>query len=216
MVETAEQVRERMARVRAARGKSKGSAQVISIDQEFAARNQGTRVRFNTPIEGESDGITEGGNVEHQRPGLVTMYKPTPQGYMPRQVPATSIAVNLENGWKSYCPDCNGQHGGDPNECPGREPIAVRICPVCDKRIYDNRVFTGYKSGASDANDPNVIADDSYKVSTPATRTKAALDLHIWMRHPQEAREMNLPSLPTDPASLGATASSNLPAGVVI
>lgn len=201
MPEDREAMLERMKRVRAGRGQ-KASVEVKAVSDEtvFAieAMNRPTQP-VTHPIEGEADGVTEGGNVTRLRGGLndtVTMYKPTPGGWMPRRVTAGSISMNLANGYKIRCPQCNGHHGTDPNECPGRDPIAVRVCPVCAKRIYDNRVTMDVDP---QEDDPNVIHDDAYRASTPAIRTKAALDWHIWNRHPQEAREMGLAPLPEAP-----------------
>lgn len=201
MPETPEALKARMARVRAGRGQ-KAKTEIISIsdEQEFAINAAQRAARPVTePIEGESDGVTENGHVTRLRGGVndtVTMYKPTPAGWMPRRVTAGSIAMNLANGYKIRCPQCNGQHGADPNECPGHDPVAVRVCPVCAKRIYDNRVTMDVDR---QEDDPNVIQDDAYAASTPAVRTKAALDWHIWNRHPQEAREMGLAPLPEAP-----------------
>ncbi len=180
---------------------------VISPDQEFAARHAADPMRESrTPVEDEHQGMTSGGTVTHVRPGTVTMYKPTPNGYSPRQVPANRIGVNLMEGWRSVCPQCNGHHGSDPNACAGREPIAYRICPVCPPnangephKVYDNRV-SGFSEEAVDHDDPNFIQDDAYAASTPAIRTKAALDWHIWNRHPQEAREMGLAAIAEQPS----------------
>lgn len=201
MPEDREAMLERMKRVRAGRGnKASVAINAISEEHEFAINASQRRMRPVTePIEGESDGATEGGNVTRLRGGVndtVTMYKPTPAGWMPRRVTAGSIDMNLANGYKIRCPECNGHHGVDPNECSGRAPMAVRICPVCAKRIYDNRVSIDVDF---QTDDPNVIQDEAYSASTPAVRTKAALDWHIWNRHPQEAREMGLAALPEAP-----------------
>lgn len=184
------------------RGLRAASVEVNPVhhDIEFmlAAANRERRPET-APLPGESEGLTEGGSVTQIKGGLkdtVTMYKPTPNGWMPRRVPIGSIAMNLAQGWRTTCGDCGGLHGADPNECPDRAATALRLCPVCGKRIYDNRVTTGVDPHLSDA---NVIQDDAYRASTPASRTKAALDWHIWNRHPQEAREMGLAALPEAP-----------------
>lgn len=201
MPEDREAMFERMKRVRAGKGKQASAViQTVSEETEFMinAANRPSRP-VNEPIEGENNGVTEGGIVTRLKGGLndtVTMYKPTPNGYMPRRVTTGSISMNLANGFTIRCPQCNGHHGGDPNECAGRDPIAVRICPVCSKRIYDNRVQQAVDMRADD---PNVIQDEAYAASTPAVRTKAALDWHIWNRHPQEAREMGLAALAKAP-----------------
>ncbi len=201
MPEDREAMLERMKLVRAGRGqRARTDIVAISDEQEFAINAAQRQIRPVTePIEGESDGVTERGSVTRLRGGVndtVTMYKPTPSGWMPRRVTAGSIPMNLANGYKIRCPQCNGHHGSDPNECTGREPMAVRLCPVCGKRIYDNRVAQAVDM---QTDDPNVIQDEAYSASTPAIRTKAALDWHIWNRHPQEAREMGLAPLAEPP-----------------
>ena len=104
--------------------------------------------------------------------------------------------MNLRNGWHSVCPDCSGQHSSDPNACPKRAPVAVRVCPVpsCGTRIYDNKVLGDVEATATV--DPNVIKDDAYEVSTPASRTKAELDLHLWVKHARWAQTHQVAQLP--------------------
>src|SRR5688500_18088713 len=159
MPEDREAMLERMKRVRAGRG-TKAKTDIVPIPDEAEFAINAAQRQFQPvtqPIEGESDGATEGGNVTRLRGGVtdtVTMYKPTPQGWMPRRVTSGSIPMNLANGYKIRCPQCNGHHGADPNECTGRDPIAVRICPVCAKRIYDNRVTAKVDLAEGD---PNVI-----------------------------------------------------------
>ena len=43
--------------------------------------------------------------------------------------------------------------------------------------------------------DPNIIHDEAYETTTPASRTKAALDAHLWARHPAEARALQIQRL---------------------
>ena len=200
MPEDREAMLERMARVRAGKGKKAGVETIpISDVQEFVMR-QATRQQMaeNTAIPGESDGFTEGGTVTRLKGGVndtEIMYKPTPNGYMPRRVTVGSVAMNIANGFKFRCPDCGGTHD-DPNDCTGRAPMARRICPVCGSKIDDNRVRQDVDL---QTDDPNVIQDDAYAESTPAIRTKAALDWHMWNRHPQESREMGLAPLVAAP-----------------
>lgn len=176
----------------------------VSEDQQFLAEQMARpRQARQSSIEGEAEGLSSGGVVTHTPTNTVTMYKPTPQGFMPRTVPVTSIPINLAAGWKRVCPDCAGHHGSNPNECPGREGVAYRICPVCPTdpephRVYDNRIYA-YDPANVDTSDPNFIQDEAYAATTPAQRTKAALDWHIWNRHPQEAREMGLPPISQPP-----------------
>lgn len=193
-------INERMARARAGRGqRAKVETIPISDVQEFITR-QATRKPMveNSPVPGESDGATFNGTVSQLKGGVndtEIMYKPTPNGYMPRRVTVGSVAMNIANGFKFRCPDCNGAHD-DPNDCAGRDPMARRICLVCGKKIDDNRVRMDVDMATDD---PNVIQDDAYAASTPAIRTKAALDWHMWNRHPQESREMGLAPLTMAP-----------------
>ena len=151
----------------------------------------------------EAEGGDEGGvTITHTRPGTTTMYKPTKGGFEPRLVSSSALRLLLNQGWKEVCPDCKGhhldkqgQHSTDPNLCSGKDPVAVRECPVCQKRIYDNVGFmetTGYEG----EEDPNVIREEAYSQSTGATRTKASLDLHLWQKHPRQAQMMGVPPLP--------------------
>ncbi len=147
----------------------------------------------------------ENGNVlvTHTRPGTLVMYKPTErQGFVPRTVSGSAIRLLLKQGWKEVCPDCNDRHlngdgvdSTDPNLCAARDPVAVRICRVCTKRIYDNQGFLNVEAEAA-ADDPNVIEDEAYKTTTGADRTRASLNLHYWLRHPKEAQMMGLAPLP--------------------
>ena len=162
----------------------------LSEDAVFQAEHENApMLHHSNSIDGESAGVTENGNVWHRRPGTVTMYKKTPQGWAPRQVAATAIGANLANGFKPTCPDCKGHHGGGANDCPARPRVGYRICPICGKHVYDNQSFEPIDLPVDD---PNLIRDAAYENSTPAQRTKAQLDLHLWTRHPQEARALNL------------------------
>ncbi len=150
-------------------------------------------------------GMSEDGatvKTTHTRPGTKIMYKPTEhQGYMPKTVSGSAIEMLLGQGWFEFCPDCNSEHlnkdgvaSTDPNLCSAREPLAVRVCPVCSKRIYDNMRFD--KPDTEGGDDSNVIKDESYADSSPADRTKVSLDLHLWVRHPRQAQMMKIAPLP--------------------
>lgn len=189
------------------RGRKARSAKVevtqnapITEDMVFQAEHEGRRRRTVEDIpDADLQGANyAGGTVEHTRPATVVMWKPTPLGFFPRVVSASAIGHNLRNGWRSACPDCHSQHSADPNTCPNREPIAVRVCPLveCRKRIYDNAVKSG-ATGDDYADDPNVINDDAYEGSTPASRTKRLLDMHLWLKHPRWAQLHNVEPLPT-------------------
>ena len=165
----------------------------------FLAEHEG---RMNRTVDRDAPDI-DGSPITttHDRPGTMIMYKPTEkQGYVPRTVSVSALRLLIRQGWRETCPECNTQHinkkgevSTDPNLCSAREPVAVRVCPVCQKRIYDNVRF----GAAAEADgDLNVVQDESYQQSTGATRTKASLDLHLWTRHPREAQMMGVPPLP--------------------
>ena len=190
-------------KTRRKRGLREASVNVISSDMLFAAEHENKLRIDQSAIEGEGGVATEDGVVTHKRPDTVVMYKPDGRGHFtPRMVPVTAIQQNLLSGFKSICPECNSHHGADPNDCEGRDPTAVRICPVCGKRIYDNLVYQRDIEVEKDDDDPNVIHDDSYAASTPASRTKAQLNRHIWIRHPITAEIMNLDPIPEPPKSV--------------
>ena len=134
--------------------------------------------------------------MTHQRPESVTLYKPTEYGYFPRKVPVTNMTMLLEAGYLPECPDCGGHCGTDTNSCPGRDKRLFRICPMasCGRRIYDHPIAATEETD----DDPMAIRDDAYEQSTPELRTRAAMDAHIWSRHPSLAVTMGLGSrLPT-------------------
>lgn len=195
MNETLQQRRDRAARATKVTG-----ATVISDDESFALEYDGKKVieTFDVPVPG---GELQGRQGEAAIPGMhshsarVVMYKPDGRGHFsPRIVDANAIKQLMENGFRPSCPECNGQHGTNPNECPGRDAVKMRECPVCGKRIFDNMDLL--PTAPSDQDDPNLIRDDAYLSSTPETRTKVLLDTHIWAKHPQSARIMNLTPLP--------------------
>ncbi len=166
------------------------SSEVIVAEQKTVTTVEETEGEDGSPVK-----------TTHTRPGTKVMYKPTEhQGYQAKTVAGSAVGMLLGQGWFEFCPDCNSEHlnkdgvaSTDPNLCSAREPLAVRVCPVCQKRIYDN---VRSAEGEQDTGDVNVIADDSYAKSTGATRTRASLDLHIWVRHPRQAQQMNLAPLP--------------------
>ncbi len=171
----------------------------VSIaDEVLIAQHEGRRVKSEEKAQGEDGEVM----TTHTRPGTVVMYKPTEShGYTPRTVSVSAIRLLLRQGWRDVCPDCRKRHidtkgveSTDPNLCSARDPVAVRVCRVCTKRIYDNRRFTF--DGKMGGDDENVIEDESYEASTPEERTKASLDLHYWTWHPREAAMMKVPPLP--------------------
>ncbi len=168
----------------------------VESSEVFLAEHEG---RMQKSVEEE---VTEDGPVQitHSRPGTMVMYKPTEhQGYVPKPVSVSALRLLLRQGWKEVCPDCNGKHidkdgvaSTDPNLCSARDPIALRVCPVCQKRIYDNMRF----GEAAESDDVNVIKDDAYEGTTGASRTRVSLNLHLWVRHPRQAQMMGIEPLP--------------------
>lgn len=184
------------------------NAPVDVSDEVLITENEGRRVQSTETVAGEDGPV----KTTHTRPGTVVMYKPTEShGYTPRTVSGSAIRLLLRQGWKEFCPDCNQRHldqngvdSTDPNLCTAREPVAVRVCRVCTKRIFDNRQFT--YDGKMGGDDPNVIEDEA-GTSTAEERTKASLDLHYWTWHPREAQMMGIPPLPAalQPVAPGET-----------
>ena len=166
------------------------SADVIVAEQQTVSTVDKAQGEDGSPV-----------TTTHTRPGTKIMYKPTERhGYVPKTVAGSAVGMLLKQGWFEFCPDCNSEHldksgqtSTNPNLCKARDPIAVRICPVCQGRIYDNVRFG---EGAEEIDDVNVIKDDSYAKSTGETRTRASLDVHLWVRHPRQAQMMNIKPLP--------------------
>lgn len=165
----------------------------------FIAEHEGKRETITETAAGE-DGTPV--TTTHNRSGRMVMYKPFSGGYAPRTVSTSALTQLIRQGWKQFCPDCesphldkNGQHSKDPNLCKARPPVAVRVCPVCQHRIYDNTTVDEAAASADD--DPNVIQEAAYTTSDGASRTKDALDVHMWRWHPRQAHEQGVPSLPS-------------------
>lgn len=138
----------------------------------------------------KGQGATERGTVTHYSSPMVVMYKPDGfSGHVRRVVPATNALMNWEGGWLTECPDCGSDCGTDPNACPAHEPKKYRRCPVCAKKIYD----TVDRSFGEEDGDENLIDDGELGESTPAERTLAAMQMHCWVRHPDESRMRHIP-----------------------
>ncbi len=173
---------------------------VTRSPEAFIAEEAGRKEEDVTRVTNE-DGLTA--ITTHTRPGTVVMYKPTERsGWVPRIISRSAIGPNLVNGWKEFCGDCGYKHingddieSTDPNLCSARNPVAVRVCPVCEKRIYDN-VATSITQVDEDPDAPvdnMVITEDPYENSTGLTRTKTSLDAHLWGRHARQAEMMGVP-----------------------
>lgn len=153
-----------------------------------------------------------GGHARIARSGYGTLpvYKLTPTGSVRIAVAVQSINEVLSHpDYSAACHDCGSdrclyrtQIKGEvsTNECPNKPPVQARVCPVrsCQKRIQDDMPTGLYKtdefdhSNRNDDDDPNIIRDEEYSATTPGTRTKARLDLHIIANHPTEALQMGL------------------------
>ena len=165
----------------------------------FAARHEGQTVTTKDRQEGEDGPVV----TEHTRVGTVVMYKPFAGGYSPRTVAVSAIRQLLRQGWAEFCPDCHGEHldrngnpSTDPNLCSAKEPIAVRVCPVCGKRIYDNMGAGEQPLVDGSDDDPNVIRDDAFSKTTEKSRTQISLNIHMWARHPRQAMMRGIDPLP--------------------
>ena len=210
-----ETIQERMARVRAFR-KPKTETQHVAPVQPLPRRN---RARTITPeeevlmrnsgagqtVERFQDTELSYGEatISHSSPGRVLMWKPLENGgYTPRIVSESAKGLNLQAGWRISCPDCGTNHEdspyppGDPNSCPGKAPVAVRICPVCGKRITDN-VLVDRTAVLADALDAAMIIRDDYVATTPEVRTRLKLEEHLWVFHPRQARARGVTEIPT-------------------
>jgi hypothetical protein len=127
------------------------------------------------------------------------MYRRGVWGWSPIVISTNSIAQLFAAGLMDRCGDCgrntcgvlpNGQLDPDPNACPGKEPVQLRRCPVCRKRVYD--VDTSQARAGELDRDPNEIADDTFGAVTPETRTRARLEEHLIYYHKTEARQFGL------------------------
>ena len=167
-----------------------------SEEQIFLAQHDpmGT-IRTTESLQQMGVAVAEGtaATMTHQRAEFVTLYKPTEYGYFPRKVPVTNMAMLLKAGYLPQCPDCGGHCGTDENSCPGRDKRHFRVCPLasCGRRIYDHPPKT---TAEQDESDPYMIRDDAYEQSTPELRLRAAMDAHIWSRHPSLGATMGIGS----------------------
>jgi hypothetical protein len=188
---------------------SRATVDVVENPQEVRPRRRGSQAgliaRNSGRMDESSDQIITAdgtGTAIHTRPGTMPLYKHTERnGWMARTVSVSALPMLLKNGWREFCGDCDDHHldrqgriTTDPNACKARDAVAVRVCPVCRKRVYDNMSLTS--AAIDEDEDPNVIQDDAYAVSTPEQRTKLKLDLHLWIRHPEWAQANGVPTLP--------------------
>lgn len=185
----------------------------VSREQEMIARLSGSQEVTATTLNDDeaasavADGIIAAApTMGRKGPRRVVVYKLTPSGCLPIEVSSNALGGNegvLNNGCSATCFDCGrGDCCTDvktwaPNQCPGRPARLYRSCPVCAKRVYDSHPTGKFLRDAmaqartAEAAE-NEITDDSYSDSTPQTRTKVMLDLHIVGYHPVQAMEMGV------------------------
>jgi len=157
----------------------------------------------------DNDTKSADANVSITRDGYghATVYKLTPTGCVRIAIAVQSIGSVLSTpGYAPECFDCGRddclyvtQVRGEvsTNECEAKAARPYRACPVrsCRKPIYDSAPTGKFLSDEFDHSGrviEGAIDDDEYNTSTPASRTKAAMDLHLIGFHPQEAMEMGI------------------------
>ena len=178
-------------------------AVTLSPREMWEARQTGTGPTVTTEdtyeVAGDAGGrisSEDTSTVTHQSGGLIVMYKKESWGSRPYRVPRNSMRELMAAGYSDVCHDCGGQHNELPNACPGRAPFAYRVCPQdgCGKKFYD------LNGGADDlpaSEDENLIRDDSYKASTPESRTRQQMNQHVRWYHESLAYDLGLMSAAT-------------------
>lgn len=145
------------------------------------------------------------GTVSHTTPGLVQVYKRQANGtWQPRNVPVKNLSDQFRQGARANCPLCNTRTCDGMNGCAGKEKVAVILCPVCSKVLYDNpgaAEAAGQRRLLSEANREMLVEggeDDS--LTTPQARLRAKRDRHIVAFHPEEGMAMGLRGSDTLPS----------------
>lgn len=197
-------------RTRAVRARAP-SAEEVFIDQHD--NTVSTRREMMTGSDGESLNFT------HTTADLVVLYFPVTWGWESREVPSTNMKMCIAAGARIHCGDCNKSCSPDPmnpqyNNCEGRPKFQARRCPECSRLIYDfgaRSVNADLLSDASagrleEVTDGVLIANDDYARATPETRTKVALDAHIFRYHPSLALALAIkdPDSKDQPLSAGS------------
>lgn len=135
--------------------------------------------------------LARGARVEHTTSSRVTVWQPTDNGrWVPKEISSTNLAENFEMGWRTECGNCMTTHGieddpiagADINACPAVPKLLVAYCPTCAKKVVD----PGMAQTAKGVRDENAV-DLYQKQSTPETRLRAQMDLHILTYHPNDA-----------------------------
>ena len=206
MAGTPEQI-ERMAKARAAKriqpraeGPEPGHALAM-----LKAKARGAAVENVVEEFIDDDTKAANGKVTVSRSGFgkLPVYVLTPNGVVRRHVNIQSIEEVLRQPhYSAVCFDCGSDRcSGEMNGCTGRPARLYRVCPVrsCSKSIYDTVPTGQFLSDEFDhadredtGDDPNIIRDTTYSNSTPASRTKAAMDLHLIAFHSATAAELGI------------------------
>lgn len=173
--------------------------------QLLLARNQNAQPQETVEAFADEDtrALEEGhASVARVGFGKVRVFKLTPAGSVPVEVPVQALGQVLRDGYSPVCFDCGQEEcGPGVNDCPGRAPKRYRVCPVqsCGKVIYDPMPTGVFRRDEFDngsrgphAADENAIQDDAYQSSTPESRTRAAMDLHIIGYHASTAMELGI------------------------
>ena len=188
------------------------SISAVSGRQAFFERTRGARVATtenaeDLEVRGENGGVPNGIKRSHVAPGTVTvrhetsekvrMWKRGPYGWTPRDVPASSVGNNFQNGWMEYCPDCGGNEcNEDPRSCPAKVGRKYITCPIigfkgepCGKHIFATGMGLSAIPEVSD--DPNELKN-LYGVIDAESELKSKMDAHLMTWHRDEARVLGL------------------------
>lgn len=170
-----------------ARAKARNAPATVSEEESFLARMKGEGARTTredaTTLTGESSlGQDNSVTVEHKSGGTAILYRHEVWGgWTPVTVPRAAVSNMIGAGFRINCGDCQGHHGPNPNECPGREPLQYRVCPQpgCSKQFHDIEIDEGEDEGT----DPMRIVDAQSKPTTAAERTMSRMNQHIRAFH---------------------------------
>lgn len=189
-------------------------AQVLSEDEVYLQEHEDKESTI------KSRGIGTSGEVQnftHTTADLVVLYFPTPWGWESREIPSTNMRMCVRAGARVRCGDCGRNCSPDPrnpqyNNCAGREKFATRQCPECNRLVYDFGARSVNQDLLQPVNeirdvDSADIADDAYKASTPASRTKVLLDNHMRRYHLDAAQALGLTPDPDRGLASGTVAA---------
>jgi hypothetical protein len=178
-----------LASVNTATAPNRPTRTMSELDHFRAERGRRAPVEEEIAVPSDMKGKASG-DVAWTAPPLVRMYKLNRMGnYDAFPIPEGNVEACWKAGYLSACPDCERDDCGvDGTDCTAREPRLRRICPVPScRKVFRDEPLAGSMDDDPETRDPAVIQDDAYAVSTPATRTKAMLDMHMLYYHQQEA-----------------------------